>query len=98
MRHKKASHPESWDTPENLAYYEDIQKALEGGCHGEGCTHDHSCLIMHSNCHFHEPTIVVLLKDKPFLLVACDVCKKPIAFIAVASRPPAPEVAESMAE
>jgi hypothetical protein len=96
MRHKKESHPESWNAPEGLLHHEDIQEILNRGCEAPGCTHDHSTLIMHSRCHFNAPTIVVFLKDRPYLLVACDVCKKPLAFIAIASRPPESEQTESL--
>jgi len=78
---------EHWREPEQLIYLEDIQELLAGGCQQPNCTHDHSSLIMHSQCHFKGPTIVVFLKDKPYLVVACDVCNTPIAYIAVATRP-----------
>jgi len=58
---------------------------IVGGCQSPGCTHkDHGTLFLHGRCHLKADVEVSYTKDSGEILVACAVCQKEIARIAVA--------------
>jgi hypothetical protein len=70
-------------------HFEDLEKGIEHGCQKPGCTHEHdSTLFFLSRCHPEGQAEVSYTKGTGELLVACGICHKEIARVAVARREP----------
>jgi len=68
---------------------EDLERLAGGGCQVPGCTHPHSgALYVHARCHLGAGNEVSYVLGSGVLRIACRVCKKVIAEVAVAPEVP----------
>jgi hypothetical protein len=75
----------------SIIYKEDLLKLMEKGCSDPECKgphaqHDHMTLIQ--QCHPGKGTVVGFCRNEGILIIACKVCKRVSANVAVAERSP----------